>query len=1798
MNQDHIAAELMGYGSKRQYKEWFNMPSDQTASLPDEVHVAPTPDSDPEEAGEAATLVSEIKKSIADLDVKSLEVGTLSTLHSAVGRLAEIAEMREARRRDTLRLQSKIEEWKESKSKKLKKLVDPASLGEILGSLKESAADIGQERVEAALNECDAALAIENRFREKGDSYRQAIKESNYELVSSLALAMKSLEGERDAAYAAIRKNISERTRTRGEGKAESDTDAKSEEMTEDDDPEAHRSEPERETASTAEPLVEDYQDSTESEVALDSGVENDRSDKAPTDETREIDELPTDELAEPDNLDEASVPQPTPDDKEISVEQIEEKIATEIKRGRFGLAYHLALAMPEALPSPSVVEFVASNYVTDESAPAVDELSHLAEELLGKLEETLDKKPDLVRRNHATLIASAALSPALVAPRGWVATLLKLMEPRVATLPSLRELVQSVSDASLRGAYLPIELLREDSSLEEWKEKAEALQKEGRAWIDAERRSKIIYAPATRLWYRILEDWENKQCASIGRMFKSLEKPIDEINSDTVKKIAEHWHQHRDREIDRIDRSIRGTASTTNGITARARSRLQRKISEAIAFSERWRTLLAARPTQGQTFHKEWKDKLRTTSKKHGITALQEINGLATPIAYRAKELVQRYIAMFEDKKEDKKIEPSRLRLQDLLNGDLFADPSVRFNDSAHPSDSSLAISRLLHLTEQNELDFPNAIIERAKCGDFGVTEMALDFLERAGSLSEDVIDRIRLHVETEREQAERKLAERIRNTKDRLDAAYARGTLTMEEVEELLYGIPSNDLSEINDFAPCSKELDRIDKKIDNSQQKRRNKVTKRLESLKKKDVRLEDAERIKMAIEKNNYQVAEDYIERVESGKSLPDELNLDRAFDRFFPDFVDKYNKLLPSDTVLERTQNAALDRIRRVLKNVHMGSGNDEADFTEAWSQLYDLGNMILGNMTDALKNFMSTLGFTNVNVSSKGKTSTGVETFQLQTTSIVDRNIAQLPDFGSQAGGRYRLVPIRNRFTGEAIVQAAESWNAVGGPTIILFLNVLTVEERRELARELSSGTFQPTLVLDEALVAFLAVESGKRLSAFFECASAFSFSQPFDPDAIKVPPEMFFGRETERRAILSMEGDMTHLVYGGRRLGKTVLFRDTERKAKAKPPNELVIFLSLRDSGIGQSGQTDELWSLFAKELANYEIVHPQTLLHSSVGEDVKKWLNEDSNRRILFLVDEADDFLDVERTLDPPYKVLEQIKNLMEDTGRKFKVVFAGLHNVQRAVRDPNNPFTHMMGRPVRIGPMLPDTDGTSIENLIRAPLEALGYRFASTDLVIRIAAETNYYPALAQLFCKDLLWNLRKNGIADEEDGPPYTIQPKDVDRVFDSRETRDRIRDLFAWTIQLDPRYEFLTYLIALESFDNESAESRGVSLSDIRATSLKDWREGFDSDQSFWIFEVLLEEMVGLGILKEVSDKRFSIRTRNLRMLLGNDDEIERRYIDAMERKPPERPHPSEFRRTIIDRRLSPLTAGQESKLLSNEPSVGLIFGTRLAGLDQVHQSLKQLCESSDQTNHTGGPSLELHNALDATSLRSKLREILKRRSGFHIVLVDSGDWNRGLIDEALEFVSGHRSLNRTIRPVFLGGPAEAGEWLKKPLSWRKGNTVLRDIWLGPCDKNFAYTWLRKEEAPAYNDLANQDSMSDSPWPVVVEAAALRDPTPKSIEEATRVALADQDLVSDILGLPETKSALRVLSMFSDKMTPDDLSELSNELDSNVISPEDALHILDWASHLGIVKDREGYRLDSAYAIGLKAIFEV
>ena len=542
---------------------------------------------------------------------------------------------------------------------------------------------------------------------------------------------------------------------------------------------------------------------------------------------------------------------------------------------------------------------------------------------------------------------------------------------------------------------------------------------------------------------------------------------------------------------------------------------------------------------------------------------------------------------------------------------------------------------------------------------------------------------------------------------------------------------------------------------------------------------------------------------------------------RPFDTFFPNFVQEYSVLhdregdgvlRSRDVIARRASEGFID-----ASGLSEDSSQDGLELLDAWVALRDGETSI-----DGLRTLMSALGFAHAEVRRTDDDTLGGETvFLLDALPVADRSIAQLPDFGSRADGRYRLFTVRKRKTGEAIVREVERQpGAARAPNIALFLGILDTDARGVLARDLHTGGYHPTIVLDESLAVFLAAWSGQRLAAFFDCVSAFTFSQPFEPDAAELPPEMFFGRRDARRAIVARFDGPAHFVYGGRRLGKTTLLADIAREYRPRAPEELVLLLNLKGEGIGEPDRpTDGLWRVFAKKLAERGVVGSRTRRAESIGKNVKEWLEQKRGRRVLLLVDEADAFLEADRKQD--YRVLQQVKTLMEETKRRFKVVFAGLHNVQRAARDSNTPLAHL-GEAIPIGPMLPGTtDDKEVENLIRGPLEALGYRFASDDLVIRVAAETNYYPALAQQFCKELLKTLREEIYTTDEVGPPYQIRSNLVDRVFIAKETRDRIRNLFSLTIQLDPRYEFLTYLIARNSFNNEDAQLQAMPIADIR-----------------------------------------------------------------------------------------------------------------------------------------------------------------------------------------------------------------------------------------------------------------------------------------------------------------------------------------------------------------------------------------
>ena len=354
-----------------------------------------------------------------------------------------------------------------------------------------------------------------------------------------------------------------------------------------------------------------------------------------------------------------------------------------------------------------------------------------------------------------------------------------------------------------------------------------------------------------------------------------------------------------------------------------------------------------------------------------------------------------------------------------------------------------------------------------------------------------------------------------------------------------------------------------------------------------------------------------------------------------------------------------------------------------------------------------------------------------------------------------------------------------------------------------------------------------------------------------------------------------------------------------------------------------------------------------------------------------------------------------------------------------------------------------------------------------------------------------------------------------------------------------------------------------------------------------------MFEVLLGEMVGLGILREVPDKKYAIRTRNLRLLLGNDDEIERRFADAKSKRAPAIFDPAQFRTTLSGEIPSSLTAEQENRLLSGRHAVGLVFGTRLAGLDRMRDSLERAARARDGT-------LSVKEVTPALLKRAVSQDLKSRKPGTHVILVDiRGSWNPMLVSDTLASVAEQDAQNRLVRPVFVCGPHEAWRWLENPMP-PKERTHCCEVWLGPCALEFTRTWLTDQESAAHACMDNRDPPVDPPWPSVVGTAATNKRL-GTIREAVESALrSDEDnrYVSDVLIPGSAKTALRLMSTFSDdSLTADFLSDLSQDEGASM-SPEEALDFFDWAEHLGIVhRDGFGHRLDSTYAAGLSRVFE-
>jgi hypothetical protein len=648
------------------------------------------------------------------------------------------------------------------------------------------------------------------------------------------------------------------------------------------------------------------------------------------------------------------------------------------------------------------------------------------------------------------------------------------------------------------------------------------------------------------------------------------------------------------------------------------------------------------------------------------------------------------------------------------------------------------------------------------------------------------------------------------------------------------------------------------------------------------------------------------------------------------------------------------------------------------------------------------------------------------------TGDIADSLVAQ---FGSERKRLFDVVGVWQRPGFDVISSELERiiQNYSNQPVILLFFGWIPINLRKDLFYFTRKNNI-PVLVIDEALMFFLARRQDSRARAMFLCTLPYASINPYFPAAAgSAPPEIFKGREDALKKLLDFYGPC--IVYGGRQLGKSTLLHMARRRFHNPEKNDFVLYADIRNIGAPASGKPhiEEFVQRLKSGLA--EISFPKSIrsneLPGIVGEINNALVS--NNMRLLLLLDEADNFLDADAKSN--FEVIQNLKVLMDSSERRFKVVVAGLHNVQRFERMSNQPLAHL-GTPIEIGPLEPN----AAFQLLVEPLTQIGYRFEDANkkedytIPLHVLSYTNYHPGLIQYFAHALVEHLRvKYQISTL---PPVSITRNDVEKVYRKREVREAIRDRFKWTLNLDPRYEAIVLSLVIEQLDEENGFDRLYSVREIYE-SVKLWKPTALENEG--ILTGLLDELCGLGILTRSEEgSKYRLRSPNLVNLLGTRDEI----LDDLASLNVVLP---ETKIQVIHAYLegsgfSPLTLANEQALYTKRTSgVVLIFGSSATGIYDIPSAIKR-------TLPTNGKILYLKVASqNGNALRQQLEKYRdsNEESSYLIVMREMAAEPAQLLEQvetAISFCRRYRSP--ILRVIFTFDPMATWQWFQLPTDQR------------------------------------------------------------------------------------------------------------------------------------------------------------
>lgn len=1375
-------------------------------------------------------------------------------------------------------------------------------------------------------------------------------------------------------------------------------------------------------------------------------------------------------------------------------------------------------------------------------------------------------------------LLIAATLRPMVLAPATG-ASAIALYRNLDGRHTALLDLVRKVSDLSepLTGFSIGPTVLGSAADEASHRDHLVQLSKDAADWLHERAPSKKFrYAPASKVWIHWLKPGEtiHRLISPVAR--NALEErnavrvAIDELSNYDV-------FFERMRDTDRRQLLRRG-----QDIEAGALEHLWVATCEALSLAKGWLAAAALHSESGGRM-RALIGRLKAAFDVHAEQVCTELEtawegdswGQVAAASQVLAAEVRAIAGMF---KESDAVTVAELQPKEILARDLLTVPGTTIAPSWEVESNGATLLLALDNWISSPTPAETAFQARIKEGDLAGAELLLPLMPA------ETVPNGAMSINRAREMWARDLQRDIQRARRASEVGLAYGYLSDEDRSACESELSALELGQ-RDMLRFDVAVKRVQVVTDRIEQEKRRRVDEARQAFdhERPTLSAEYANEVEAPLERSDIHTFNELLQRVRQGSAPWPELNRRRdTFSEFYPAHL---TELVTNLAKIERTDVDKLVRHGGAIGSLSFDLDGDEQARIEA-EEIYKIWAIGITRRKldrDGLKKLLEALGVPVLNLE-QDRTGQG---WALFTEPINDREVCPVPHFGSRAQGRYRVVVLAERVSPEDLIQRIGD-HAQQTATIVLSLARSPQRFWPDLAK-VSKERQRSFLLLDESILLTLLARRGSRLASWFAMALPFTYSEPYDASAGFVPPEMFYGRTSELNEVKAQGG--SYFIYGGRQLGKTALLRRAEKTFHEPAQDRYAVWVDLLAQGIGERRPAVDVWLSLSdklRELKIQELELPPVNTAKPTSIDaflaaIRAFIQAKPGRRILLLLDEADHFFEQDARQGSSYAETRRLKQLMDETERRFKVVFAGLHNVLRTASTSNQPLGHL-NEAVRVGPLMNEREIRAAEDLITRPIEAAGFEFEERSLVMRILAQTNYYPSLIQLYCSQLLRHLRDTKLRHRDFvGPRFKIDEADIESVFAGRPLRDAIRSKFRLTLQLDDRYEVIAYAIGLEALAPGFDHAEGIDWLTIwKDCATSWWPEGFKTT-SERDFLALLEEMVQLGVLSPArSPERYSLRNPNVLLLLGSRQEIEN-TLGA------ERESRIEFESTIfrpaLGRRVdaparSPLTYRQLDEVVQMRNSVLLVAGSMASGINNLVVGLREQPGMSDT-----GRFVQIDGSSTRAAFAQQLDREVKKRvgDGITVMLVPASvPWDAEWVLAARTKLRALKSTTSFVSVVFAADPMQL--WtLAAPVPDR---AQWVEPWLSilPWSRGFVRKWL--EELQLSVEHADRLYELTGYWGGLLESVArFQTGAVDSLGFAQKLdhleKMQDDPITQQTNrmrltgGVEEGEKVLRAILDLGDGVTESDLVEYG-ELPADTVA-----RALLWAEPLGLITHHPG-----------------